>query len=675
MSQVQRDEQIRRVFGAMGTPVVLPKGLVQEVPALARVPRYVAEFLLAREKVPERAVGRVADTVAALHPAPEDRAEWRHRLIQAGSLRLLDEVQVEVDVYSGLYWTRLPSVDLRVLVDPDVLNDHPQLLSGGLWGRCHLSREPNPDPKGSGYVVYLRGFRPVQVKARLEPFLDNRYYFSTQDWIDLLLTSAGYDPETVVDDCVDADQIQRRKLLLLCRLAPVVEPSLHLLELGPRNTGKTYLLRSLSNRVFVLSGARGTPASLFVNLTTRTPGILVTRAVAVFDEVARLNLGTAETLATMKDFLEAGRFTRGGLSFTTACSSLFLGNIDVDRGRPARRYRSLVDPLPFELRDAAFIDRIHGYLPGWELPKMKPESFATGLGFISDYFGEALVRLRGLPFEGAFRKAIAGYDLQPEMTQRDRVAVERIARALVKLVFPHGRTDGPDDAAVVAAILGLAGELRQRVHHALVHLAPGEFQDRAVGFVGAPPSPAVDLREAQVRMVGAHLSTAPGAAYYLDMGPEGMEGAGELKAVEVTALPTPGLHVHADPSVARVARMVFDYLKAHTAALSLPAGWLDDRGLAVQVEGDVRDPDSAALPLLLAMTTALRKITSEKPWVAVGAATLHGRVDPPSDLEARLRSIPYSTQLAAPLGVETLGLGPEQSYLAVADFETVLRGL
>lgn len=673
MDRRERDERIRRVFGALGPPVILPKGMVQEVPALARVPRYVAEFLLAREARPERAVGRVADYLASLHPAPEDRAEWRHRLIREESLRLIDEIEVDVDVYRGAYTARLASLDLVVHVDPALLEAHPQLLAGGLWGLCELGREPDPDARDRAYRVRLRDFHPVQVKARLDPFVDDRFYFGSLEWIDLLLTSAGYDPDRAVEDSADEEAALRRKLLLLCRLAPAVEPSLHLLELGPRNTGKTYLLRSLSNRVFVLSGARGTPATLFVNLTTRSPGILVSRAVAVFDEVARLNLGGAETIATMKDYLEAGRFTRGGMSFTTACSAVFLGNIDVDRGQPATRYRTLVDPLPPDLRDAAFLDRIHGYLPGWELPKMHPNSFAEGLGFVSDYFGEALVRLRDLPFERAFRAALGGHALEPGMTQRDRVAVERLARALLKLVFPHGRTDGPDDARVVAAILSLSGELRQRVHNALVQLAPGEYGERRVGFEGAPESPAADLRP-NARLGDGRLSTAPGAAYYLDIGPEGMEGAGELKAVEVAVLPTPGLHVHGDAGVARVARVVYDYLKAHMALLSLPAGWLDERGLAVQVADAVRDPDALALPLLLAMASALRKTPSDRPWVAVGAATLHGRLIPPSDLSARLRTLPGGAVLAAPAGPELGGVADADAR-RVADFEAALRVL
>lgn len=276
-----------------------------------------------------------------------------------------------------------------------------------------------------------------------------------------------------------------------------------------------------------------------------------------------------------------------------------------------------------------------------------------------------------LPTPGPGR-ALPGDPLRRKGMVRARVAVERTARALIKMVFPHGQTDGPDDARVIGAILSLAGELRQRVHEALVHLAPGEYQDRSIGFVGAPVSQAVDLREARSRSA-RDLSVAPGAAYYLDRGLEGMEGVGELRAVEVTALPTPGLHVHGGPGVHRVARMVFDYLKAHLALLSLPAGWLDDRGLAVQVEGEVEDADSLALALLIAMTTALRKTGSDRPWVAVGSATLHGHVVPPADLAARLRAVPRHARLAVPPEAEAVGMDPDVAHVLVSNFDMLLR--
>jgi uncharacterized protein (TIGR02688 family) len=337
------------------------------------------------------------------------------------------------------------SLDVHVAVVPAVVERYPELLAGGLWGRARVERLVDPDTDVA--TLELSQFHPVQVRARVDAFIENRYYFKAREWIDLLIVSSGYDPGVLTESAPDPTSALRLRLLALTRLAPVVEPSLHLLELGPRNTGKTYLLRSLSNRVFVLSGSRGTPATLFVNLASHTPGILVQRDVVVFDEVARLHLGSAETLATLKDFLETGTFTRGSQALRSQSSTVFLGNIEVDAGQPSHRYRSLVEPLPEELRDVAFLDRLHGYLPGWEMPKLRPESFARGLGLVSDYFGEVLLRLRDHPFEARFRAIVNPYPLKSGMTQRDRVAVERMARALLKLVFPHGETAGQEDAS------------------------------------------------------------------------------------------------------------------------------------------------------------------------------------------------------------------------------------
>jgi ATP-dependent Lon protease len=670
------EERIRRIFAAQGEAVVLPKGLVERVPALTRVPRYVAEFLLARSPDPEAQLADVADYVARLTPLPPDREFWRSRLVRDGRVEILEEILVEVDVRHGVYHSHLASLDVHVAVAPAVVERYPELLAGGLWGRARVERLVDPDTGVA--TLELSQFHPVQVRARVDAFIENRYYFNAREWINLLIVSSGYDPGVLTESAPDPTSALRLRLLALTRLAPVVEPSLHLLELGPRNTGKTYLLRSLSNRVFVLSGSRGTPATLFVNLASHTPGILVQRDVVVFDEVARLHLGSAETLATLKDFLETGTFTRGSQALRSQSSTVFLGNIEVDAGQPSHRYRSLVEPLPEELRDVAFLDRLHGYLPGWEMPKLRPESFARGLGLVSDYFGEVLLRLRDHPFEARFRAIVDPYPLKSGMTQRDRVAVERMARALLKLVFPHGETAGEED--VVRAILSLAGELRQRVHAALVHLAPGEFAPRAIGYEGVPSPTAADLSRTEPAGT-LRLSQRPGAAHYLDAGSEGMEGAGELRAVEVTILPARGLHLHGSASdgAAKPIRLMYDALKANLRVLGLPLDWLSERGLAVQVVGAIRDADALALPVLLAMASAARRAETAEPLLGCGVVTLHGRLYPPPDLRARLRHLPERGHLVVPAParpvVEILDLPSGLRVTFVADLVQALRSV
>ena len=382
------DERVLQVFGALGEPVVLPKGLALALRTQGQVPRYVSEFLLA-QRPSENAVAAIRDYLEEHHPLSRDRNLWRHRLVQEGEIRIVDRLEVTVDVKDGSYLGRIGSLNLVARVDPALGERYPGLLSGGLWGRVDLAWKPVGEDIPATEV---RDFHPAQAYARLDSFLEGRGYFTADEWIDLLLTSAGYDPVALVKGLAGPDAL-RRKLLVLTRLAPLAEPSLHLLELGPKNTGKTYLARNISPDAFVISGGSVTPANLFVHLTTGVPGLLAQRRLVAFDEIARLRLGSTEIVAALKDFLESGQFSRGRHEFASDCSVVLLGNIDIEGGLPAAHYRHLCEPLPEELRDSAFIDRLHGFIPGWELPKLEPSSFATGVGFVSDYFGEVLVRL------------------------------------------------------------------------------------------------------------------------------------------------------------------------------------------------------------------------------------------------------------------------------------------
>ncbi len=645
------DERVLQVFGALGEPVVLPKGLALGLHAQGQVPRYVSEYLLA-QRPQDRAVAAIRDYLAEHHPLPRDRNLWRHRLVREGSLRIIDRLEVSVDVDDGSYTGRIGSLNLKVRVDPALAEQHPGLLSGGLWGRVDLLWQP----LGEGIpATEVQDFRPAQAHARLEPFLEGRSYFTAHAWIDLLLTSAGYDPVALAHGLAAEDAL-RRKLLMLMRLAPLAEGSLHLLELGPKNTGKTYLARNVSQDAFVISGGAVTPANLFVHLTTGVPGLLAQRRLVAFDEIARLHLGSAEIVATLKDFLESGQFSRGRHEFASDCSVVLLGNIDVEGGLPARRYRHLCEPLPEELRDSAFLDRLHAFLPGWELPKLEPTSFATGVGFVSDYFGEVLVRLRSLPYEAEFHELTRDYPLQPGMTRRDAAAVERSAQGLLKLVFPNGPEDDPE---VIPAILALAGELRQRIHDQLCRIAPGEFQPRPIGFQGVPRSPARDLGDRESVRIQARAA-APGEVLYLDREGKGTESGGRLLRLEASLLAggrgfrTEGRFSSA---AAEAARIAFSFLMANQRLLHLGARSLEGRTLALQVaDGEAADGAAIALPAFLAMVSALRGEAYLLPVAALGQSSLHGHLTSPADVLGRvgaLRGQRAGVLVLGPVATET----------------------
>jgi len=628
------DERVRQVFRALGEPVVLPKGLALMLRAQGQVPRYVSEFLLA-QRPQEQAVAAIRDYLEEHHPLPRDRNLWRHRLVQAGELRIVDRLEVTVDVEEGRYLGRVGSLDLVARVDPEFGQRYPGLLSGGLWGRIDLRWEPLGEDVPATMV---QDFLPAQAHARLDPFLEGRSHFTAVEWIDLLLTSAGYDPEALCSG-LQGDEILRRKLLLLTRLAPLAEPGLHLLELGPKNTGKTYLARNVSQDAFVISGGSVTPANLFVHLTTGVPGLLAQRRLVAFDEIARLHLGSPEIVAALKDFLESGQFSRGRHEFASDCSVVLLGNIDVEGGQPARRYRHLCEPLPEELRDSAFIDRLHAFLPGWELPKLGPGSFATGVGFVSDYFGEVLLRLRSLPYEAEFFELGRDYPMLEGMTRRDAVAVQRVAQGLLKLVYPTGPAG---DQEVIEAILSLAGELRQRIHDQLCRIAPGEFQPRRVGFGGVPESEARDLEGRSTLQVHPR-SMGAGEAFYLDREARGVEGGGRLLRLEASLLAA-GRGLKAEgrfgTEAAQAARIAHSFLVANARSLRIDPRSLEHRAIALQVaEGVADDGQSIALPAFLAMISALRLQAFPLPVAGLGASTLHGHLSAPPDVLGRLGAL------------------------------------
>ncbi len=629
------DERVLQVFGALGEPVVLPKGLALALRTQGQVPRYVSEFLLA-QRPSEHAVAAIRDYLEEHHPLPRDRNLWRHRLVQEGEIRIVDRLEVTVDVKDGSHLGRIGSLNLVARVDPALGERHPGLLSGGLWGRVDLVWEPVGEDIPATAV---RDFHPAQAYARLDPFLEGRGYFTALEWIDLLLTSAGYDSVALVTGLAGPDAL-RRKLLVLTRLAPLAEPSLHLLELGPKNTGKTYLARNISQDAFVISGGSVTPANLFVHLTTGVPGLLAQRRMVAFDEIARLRLGSTEIVAALKDFLESGQFSRGRHEFASDCSVVLLGNIDVEGGLPAAHYRHLCEPLPEELRDSAFIDRLHGFIPGWELPKLEPSSFATGVGFVSDYFGEVLVRLRALPYEAEFLELSREHPMLDGMTRRDAVAVQRIALGLLKLVYPNGPSG---DQEVVEAILSLAGELRQRIHNQLCRIAPGEFAPRRVGFADVPEPRARDLQEKETSPAHARPALAAGEALYLDRDAKGVEGGGRLVRLEASLLG----HGHGLKLEGRfgaealaAARIAFSFLIANARSLRLEPRSLERRAIVLQVaQGPASDGTGVALPAFLAMLSSLRAEAFARPVVGIGASSLHGHLSAPPDVMGRLGAL------------------------------------
>ena len=460
-----------KALSLMRDRVVL-KPLTRWNEAYKEFPRYVMEYLCARYVDPDNPIPgqqRIDRLLQEHYVDSEARELIKSRIKERSEYVLLGSLQVRLDAARDHYWAEVPALgDSYVRVSQRVLQDYGDvLLTGGAWGTMTIEYDARYELSGRIFPFFIREFKPFQItRLDLDDYVAKRRLFTDEEWIDLLITSIGFNP---------ARFEQRIKMLFLLRLVPFVEPNYNLIELGPRETGKTYTYRNSSSRSFVISGGKATPATLFYNLASRKIGILGYRDVVFFDEIGNTRFGDPEaTISVLKDFMQTGRFSRGPLEFSSAASIVLGGNIDTDlqRRRPLERYVHLFEVLPAELQDTAFLDRIHAFLPGWELPKIQPENYAQGYGFITDYLAEIFVRLRRLVH---FHTAVQAQASFGGLTGRNQSAVAKTASGLLKLIYPHRTTDDLEHDEL-ALCLELAAECRERVIEQLAIMAPEEFK-------------------------------------------------------------------------------------------------------------------------------------------------------------------------------------------------------
>jgi ATP-dependent Lon protease len=319
--------------------------------------------------------------------------------------------------------------------------------------------------KSRKFPFYIREFTPLQyTRLNLDDFISKRPEFTEDEWLDLLIQSIGFNPA----------RFERRvKMLMLLRLVPFVESNYNLIELGPRETGKTYTFRNTSNRSFVVSGGKATPATLFYNKATHKLGVIGLKHVVFFDEIANTQFEDSEaSISVLKDYMQTGKFSRGDQEFSAPCSIVLGGNIDtnMERREPEDIYKHLFSVLPVELQDPAFLDRIHCYLPGWEMPKIRPENYALGYGFLTDYLAEIFAELR----RRNFQTHVSTWVDMRTMTGRNQDAIKKTTAGLLKLLHPH-RTPETLQRQEIEPLVEIALEMRKRVTDQLAKILPAEF--------------------------------------------------------------------------------------------------------------------------------------------------------------------------------------------------------
>ena len=444
---------------------------------ITRLPRFVSEFLLTKlseyeddqEKFSQE-LTKIIEFIEEHYPEPRDKDKILNKLLEQQSYVLIDEFRVEVDIKNGIKKAHIPSLNIRdAMILDSILKENENLLSTGIWGLGVLRyAKPIVDDFGNKLTspVLIENFKPFQApNVNLKEFAEKREQFSLEEWIDVLINTIGLNPEVFNE---------RQKLILISRFVPIVEPNAHLMEFGPRASGKTYFYRNISSYTRIISGGRVSPAVLFYNIATRTLGEIGIKDCIVFDEVSKIGFANAdEMMGKLKDFMESGHFERGPKKATSLCSLVFMGNIDVKGFVPVEDFTYV---LPEFMRDSAFIDRISGLVPGWELPKIKkPEiHLSQNYGFSTDYFSELLHELRRRDFQTELTRKIS----LENVTIRDYRGIFKLLSGMIKVLFPHRKFS--DDE--LRKVLNLCIEYRQSIAEWLHKLAPGEFERKTISY-------------------------------------------------------------------------------------------------------------------------------------------------------------------------------------------------
>lgn len=447
-------EKLRQQFDGK----IVRKDLTKKIKEGANVPVYVLEFLLGQycssddPEVVEDGVNNVKRILADNFVRPDEAQKILSILRQRGSYTVIDKITVNLNIKRDYYEAEFSNLGLKdIPIDEEYPAKFDRLLCGGIWCIVQLDYEYMEEDR-TGTPIRIRKLTPIQMPhVDIAELKQGRKAFTQDEWMDVLLRSIGMEPDALS---------YREKWLLIIRMLPLVENNFNLCELGPRSTGKSHLYKEISPNSILVSGGQTTVANLFYNMGRKTVGLVGLWDCVAFDEVAGIKFKDKDGVQIMKDYMASGSFARGKEEKAASASMVFVGNINqsVD---VLLKTSSLFDPFPPEMgTDTAFLDRIHCYLPGWEIPKFRPEHFTDDYGFITDYLAEFIRELRKEQYGDALDKY---FRLGSNLNQRDTIAVRRMVDGLVKLVYP----DGEFTKEQLEEILKLALEMRRRVKEQL----------------------------------------------------------------------------------------------------------------------------------------------------------------------------------------------------------------
>lgn len=622
-------EKLRQHFDGK----IVRKDLTKKIKEGANVPVYVLEFLLGQycssddEEVIESGVQTVKRILADNFVRPDEAQKILSKLRQKGSHTVIDMITVHLDIKKNCFFASFSNLGLtNVPIEDEYPEKYDRLLCGGIWCIVQLDYEYVEEEKQNGYPIQIRKLTPIQMPhIDISDLKQGRKVFSKEEWIDILLRSIGMEPDAL--SC-------REKWLLLTRMIPLVENNFNLCELGPRSTGKSHLYKEISPNSILVSGGQTTVANLFYNMGRKTVGLVGLWDCVAFDEVAGIRFKDKDGIQIMKDYMASGSFARGKEEKAASASMVFVGNINqsVD---VLLKTSSLFDPFPPEMgTDTAFLDRMHCYLPGWEIPKFRPEHFTNDYGFISDYLAEFIRELRKEQYGDAIDRY---FRLGKNLNQRDTIAVRRMVDGYLKLVYPAGEFTKEQ----LEEILQLALEMRRRVKEQLKKLGGMEFYDVNFSYIDMD-----DMSEHYVPVPeqgGGKLIPEgmcnPGQVYTASQGKSGMIGVFRL---ESQMLPGNGKFektgIGTDRDAKESTNTAFNFLKANANRISGSISTtMKDYIINYQDLQGIGMTGKLALPTLIALCSVALGKPVQSSLVVLGEISISGTMIKVDELASTLQ--------------------------------------
>lgn len=636
------DKELDQLLNEHFAGRVVRKDLTKLIKEGANVPVYVLKYLLGiycasdDPEIIEQGLRNVKTVLAENYVRPDEAEKVKSLVRERGSYKVIDRVTVKLNERKDKYEASFSSLGIKdAEISAGIVKEYEKLLVGGIWVIATLSYYFDEGQSNSPFGVSL--LKPIQMpNMNMDELFSGRAALSTDQWRESLIRSIGMEPASLKEDV---------QWQLLARMVPFVENNYNVCELGPRGTGKSHIYKECSPNSILVSGGQTTVANLFYNMSSRRIGLVGLWDVVAFDEVAGISFKDKDGVQIMKDYMASGSFARGREQMEASASMVFVGNIN-QSVESLVKTSHLLAPFPEAMIDSAFFDRFHAYIPGWEIPKMRPEFFTNRYGLIVDYLAEFFREMRKRSFADAIEKY---FKLGNNLNQRDVIAVRKTVSGLMKLLYPHGQFNKED----VRQCLEYALQVRRRVKEQLKKIGGMEFYDVHFSYIDNDTLEEhfVSVKEQGGGGLIPEGPAKPGFLYTIGLSNKGMPGLYRLE-LQVTKgsgkLATSGLWNSS--SAKEQVKVAFDYFKANASRISGGSKVMEHDFHLHVVELQNTGPLShLALPSLVAFASGLLGRSVQSQMVVLGDISLGGSVTP-------VESIAECLQVAFDAGAKKVAL-------------------